>query len=397
MENLMQFRLIACLTIALLLPTGIFRSSHAFAAPQPGSYYLALGDSLGYGYVNDKTPLDPNCKTPTAVGYVCWFYRYLKTLNPNIQLVNLSVPGADSCVLDYGYPGPSSQCTNKPTPGNIPSPLDAAVQFLKAHPGQVSPITLDIGGDDLLPLLPKGVQDPSGTAALLPAIFKSYQSNLDLALSTLRANDPNGQIILLTQYNPIGGIPASSLAPGFADLATNSISSLNKIMLAEAAKYKVLVADVATAFQNFRSGAASLTEVPLTLPGGLAAINIHPTPEGYSIMGQVVITTYASAGIPLSASPVRPRLTVHLASKVVTRAGTNVVWGSTVPRAAIRVQLRYPQDGGLYVFHARATSSGRYRRSFPAGYIAGKGTVRVCVSAPSGASVCSATMTFRIR
>src|SRR5947209_8688733 len=272
----MRTRIGATATCLVLLTLWLPNAIAVHAAPTPGSYYVALGDSLGYGYSNDQTPLDPQCASSTAIGYVCVFYRYLKSLNPAIQVMNLSVPGADSCDMLYGYPGPANQCTHKPTTGNAPSQVDAAVALLKAHPGQVNPITIDIGGDDVLPLLPQGVADPTGTAAKLPGVFQAFQANLDKSLSEIKAADPKVTVILVTQYNPMAGLPADQLPQGFGALAQNTIDSLNTIIKAEAQKYGYPVADVATAFAAQPGKGTPLTNVPQTLAGGLANVNIHP-------------------------------------------------------------------------------------------------------------------------
>jgi lysophospholipase L1-like esterase len=373
------------------------RAVPVHAAPTPGAYYVALGDSLGYGYTNDQTPLDPQCASATAIGYVCVFYRYLKTLNPAIQLTNLSVPGADSCDMLYGYPGPANQCTHKPTPGNAPSQVDAAVALLKAHPGQVNPITINIGGDDILPLLPQGVTDLAGTAAKLPGIFQNFQANLDKALSEIKAADPKVTVILVTQYNPLAGLPTDQVPQGFAPLAQNAIDSLNTIITAEAQKYGYPVADVAAAFAAQPGKGTPLTNVPATIAGGLAAVNTHPLAAGYQLMGQVVINTYAAIGVPLSAVPARPQLVVHLATGKVRTGHVVTVTGRTEAGARLSIRVRAPGHAAALRHAGNASSSGTFRWSFPAGSRRGAGSVRVCATGVVGLQTCSAGMTYRVR
>lgn len=392
----MRTRLGVLVTCLVLLALWFPQANPVHAAPMPGAYYLALGDSLAYGYSNDQTPLDPQCSSSTAIGYVCVFYRYLKGLNPSIQLMNLSVPGADSCVMLYGYPGPANQCTTKPTPGNVPSQVDAAVAFLKAHPGQVNPITIDIGGDDILPLLPQGVTDPTGTAAKLPGIFQNFQANLDKSLSAIKAADPKVTVILVTQYNPMAGLPAAQLPQGFGPLAQNAIDSLNKIIAAEAQKYGYPVADVAAAFAAQPGAGTPLTNVPQTVANGLTNVNIHPLASGYQLMGQVVINTYASLGLPLSAVPARPQIAVHLTAHTLRAGRLQSVVGHTEAGARLTFTLRSP-GAATSRHHGWSSSSGAFRWSFPAGSRAGVGTVRVCATGVTGLQACSAAMHYTVR
>jgi lysophospholipase L1-like esterase len=110
---------------------------------------------------------------------------------------------ADSCQLVQGH-----RCYDS-TPRA--THLDAATAFIKAHPGEVSPITVTIGGNDVLALVPAAITNPTSTVARLPAVFRTYRANLDVILSRLRAAAPAARIIVTTQPNSLGGIPASFL------------------------------------------------------------------------------------------------------------------------------------------------------------------------------------------
>lgn len=382
-----HFRLLAISTCILLTLAAFGLPGRTFASPpMPGSYYLALGDSLGVGFETDTIPTDPTCQSPTAPGYVCIFYRYLKRINPQIQLNNLSISGADSCNLIHGY-GNGSPCTRVP---QHPDPqLAAAVQFLQAHPGQVSPITIEIGGNDLLPLLPAALQDPVGTAAKLPSVMKNYQANLDLALSTLRAAAPNAEIILATQYNPLGGIPSPPLPAGLATLAQTTVTSMNGIIKQEAQKNNVLIADVASAFDAIPGGAAALTYTPATLASGNpSAINIHPTAAGYNVYGQTVIEA-SGYHLPLT-------LAAHLAKKRVVRGKSQKVAGTTAASASVSIKVWLPQRKAR-TLSTTAAPDGTFTKSFKVGKVAGKGVVQVCVKDAAGQSMCGGKLTYSIR
>lgn len=257
--------------------------------PRLGRYYLALGDSLGTGVSAFGRPLDPQCRRSDAIGYVCIVYRYLKQLNPQIRLDNLSIGGADSCVLVHGY-GRGSPCTNPMVAEPVPSQLDTAARFLRAHPHQVSPITIDIGGNDLLALVHDGPPGVLDAITQLPGILHAYQVNLHTALTALRAAAPDAEIIVMTQYNPVDGLSGGTLPPGSALAAAIVFTILNTIVEQEAAANGIVVADVAAAFARGPGGAAALTNLPATWGSGdHRRFNVHPTAAGYRVYGATII------------------------------------------------------------------------------------------------------------
>src|SRR5260370_40062709 len=111
--------------------------SHGFMLVGPKARYLALGDSLAFGYQPD---LD------FSHGYADYFMSNL-THHGIKHIANLGCPGETSSTFiigdcpypflrKYPYIGPQ---------------LAAAVTYLKSFKGQISPVTLDIGANDLLP------------------------------------------------------------------------------------------------------------------------------------------------------------------------------------------------------------------------------------------------------
>lgn len=390
----------ASLIFAILAATVTAMSGTALAQTPPappgaqiaGSYYLALGDSLGYGVTTAQIAPDPLCQSPTAPGYVCQVYGYLKFVSPGIQLFNLSGPDVDSCVMLHGT-GPA--CPSSPTQGNVPSPLNRAVQIIKDHPNQPGPITVNVGGADLIPLLPAALSDPAGTAAKLPALFRAYTSNLDAILSQLRAAaGPNTEIVVITQYNPLGGIPSPPLPPGLPDIAGGAIKSLNNLMKSVAAKYEVRVADVAAAFDAAPGGSAVLTFVPTSLASGdPSKIDIYPTVDGYKLYGETVLKA-TGVTAPLSVK-------LHVAKKSLARGKTESVTGLTVPGASVKVTVTLPHAKAHAVpisgVMQWADNTGTFTVSFPVKRHSGAAKVKVCASDPvSGHSGC-ASVSFKVK
>ena len=143
------FRAAAALAaLALTLGTATAASASASAPPHlalPKSYYLALGDSIAYGFQTSKAlvGLPPEA---FSTGYADLFAARLARLRPRIATVNYSCPGESTA--SFRLPciwKASGHALHDDYPG---SQLAAALAFLAAHRGQVSPVTLSLNGDD---------------------------------------------------------------------------------------------------------------------------------------------------------------------------------------------------------------------------------------------------------
>ena len=155
----------------------------------PQSYYLALGDSIAYGYQPGKGGRPGSFDT----GYVDPFAARLRKLSPKLEVVNYGCPGESSVTFTRGG------CPSLREGPKLHAPfrgaqLKAALSFLRAHKGQVSPITLTLWGNDLAPLSAKGKGAPKAIA--------SFASRLDSILEQLRSAAPTADIIVTGAWNP---------------------------------------------------------------------------------------------------------------------------------------------------------------------------------------------------
>lgn len=159
-----------------------------YKAPQ--SYYLALGDSMTYGFQPTKTKRGAR-PSDFETGYVDLFAARLRKLSPKIDVVNYGCPGESTVTFSGG----GWRCDGFELHDGFRGPqLDAAVAFLRAHPGQVSPITLTLWGGDLAPLSAKGTKARNAIASFAPR-FESI-------LRRLRAAAPTAEIIVTGAWNP---------------------------------------------------------------------------------------------------------------------------------------------------------------------------------------------------
>jgi lysophospholipase L1-like esterase len=184
----------AALTLCAALVAGAAILSVASAAPRPvyqppQSYYLALGDSIAYGYQPGKGT------RPSAfdTGYVDVFAARLRKLSPKIKVVNYGCPGETTVTFARG--GCDWLAEDMKLHNAFRGPqLHAALSFLRAHRGEVSPITVTLWGNDVLPLSQKGKRAPKAIA--------SFATRFDTILERLRAAAPTAEIIVTGAWNP---------------------------------------------------------------------------------------------------------------------------------------------------------------------------------------------------
>jgi len=264
-------RLIGCCAAMVLAISAVFASSAGAAAPIKESY-LALGDSLAFGYsqqlFNENFPAEP----PSAFerGYAHFYFIHLKPVLEGVQQVNngcpaettdsmigngplagaFGIPGEAPC--DYhakGFPlhheyGPAGTSQLENTIGTIAG--------LAAAGKPVTHVTLDIGANDELhaiakceaevkaefeatgeskynPESPEGSGKHPGTPEQavkncivqgVPALFKHIIENTGRIFTAIREGEKfggvnyAGPIILQGNYDPYGNLCGPPSTPG---------------------------------------------------------------------------------------------------------------------------------------------------------------------------------------
>jgi lysophospholipase L1-like esterase len=168
-----------------------------FAPPQ--RYYLALGDSIAYGIQLAKVSagLPPS---GFHTGYVDVFAARLRALAPKIQVVNYGCPGESTkTFIAGGCPWLAER--RQLHDAFRGAQLAAALSFLRAHRGQVSPITLTLGGNDLVELAEACKGSFACIRGRAPRAFAQFASRLTIILRRLRAAAPKAEIIVTGIWN----------------------------------------------------------------------------------------------------------------------------------------------------------------------------------------------------
>jgi lysophospholipase L1-like esterase len=260
---------------------------------QPGSHpsaptpsYLALGDSLAFGYSEARfDELFPE-ENPADFenGYVNVFGDVLKVFDPRLQIVNDGCPGETTESFIKGpcpYVAEGFPLHHPYVGGPTSSQLSDALAYLEAHPGAVNPITLDIGANDALGLIEGCKEEPTCILAGAPAVFGKIAANLGSILAQLRADAPHAQIIVLGLYNPFG----ETIAGGDALTA-----QLNEVEAKVAAGVGARFADPLPIFNP--PGALEAPTICLLTNMCTPLKDIHPTALGYKVLGGLVLQQY---------------------------------------------------------------------------------------------------------
>jgi lysophospholipase L1-like esterase len=230
-----------------------------------GTTYLTLGNSL-------TTGTEAEANNDGAPGYPTYLYNQIKgTSSLQFKLLGVDAETSTSMRAAGGQ-------------------LDQALSFLaqeRAAGNVVSPITLDIGGNDMVAVL----QGQIGADAALSAFRTNFSAILDALVGAITVNGQRtGDLAVMTYYNPYPGVK-----PPLYPIDTDAeVAKFNAVITEEAAKREIAVVPVFEAFVGKpRYVFTDLNKynpfLPISNPANQAALDYHPTALGH----QVLATTFA--------------------------------------------------------------------------------------------------------
>jgi hypothetical protein len=252
------------------------------AASERPVEYLALGDSLAFGY----SPLISPYATADFIGYP-------DTVATDVRddLTNASCPGETSShFIDLS--GPDHGCG--PWRSLLHAPLHAAYTtsqlafadaFLAAHP-KTQLITLDLGANDLGALRDACLTTPNPIGCVMagmPSMLATLSANLDTIYGHIRnADGYRHKIVGLTFYSP-----------DYADLTTTfAITQVNQVFAERTRAWGGIVADGFAAFAAASAAfggdtcAAGLRIVTSTAP---LICDDHASPLGRDVLANTIV------------------------------------------------------------------------------------------------------------
>lgn len=252
----------------------------------PGSGYLALGDSVTFGYEEPAVVPAPNYHNAAS------FLGYPEQLGPQLKLkvTNAACPGETSSSF-INPKAVSNGCENtlgKPAGYRRQFPLHVryrgsqlafAVAFLRAHPN-VRLVSLMIGANDLF-VCQETTTDGCASRSEQQPVLARIRRNIRRILSALRGKARyRGQLVIVNYYS--------------LDYANATISAdsrlLNQAQDAGAKPFGVSIADGYGTFAKAakHSGGNTCTAGLLTQLGTPGHCGVHPSFAGQVLLAQAV-------------------------------------------------------------------------------------------------------------
>jgi lysophospholipase L1-like esterase len=253
-----------------------------------GSGYLALGDSVTFGYEEAQVVPAPNYADASS------FIAYPQLLGKELHLAvaNAACPGETSSSL-VDATAQSNGCENTPGKGNVGyrtqfplhvnysgSQLAYAVSYLKKH-HNVRLVSLMIGANDFF-VCQETTPDHCTSLTEQTGVIGTVEKNVATILTAIRKQAKyNGQIVIVNYY---ALNYADQIAAGQSQLLNSSIDNAARPFHVETADgFGELEAAAA------HSGGNSCTAGLLTqLTGAATPCGIHPSYAGASLLAQAV-------------------------------------------------------------------------------------------------------------
>ena len=288
MRSLIRRAAAVILGLAVVGAAGLMSAFPASAAPASGpasnGTYLALGDSVAFGYVPPQAVPAPNYRS--AHSFVGYPEDVAKALRLGVW--NASCPGETTASMLVAG-APSNGCENSPdgSPGYRTlyplhvqyqgTQMQYALRYLAVH-RHTKLVTIDIGANDVF-LCQETTTDGCTSTAELQAVLNEIQTNLTAIYTQLRdVAHYHGLLVALTYYS-------LSYAPG--QVAGTEL--LDSVIASVTEKFGGKVADGFTAFEGPSLAAGDspcAAGLLIKLPDGTC--NIHPSPAGHLLLAQAI-------------------------------------------------------------------------------------------------------------
>jgi lysophospholipase L1-like esterase len=267
--------------------------------PAPGALgteYMALGDSVAYGV---------GAPNPVEQGYAGLLYNnYFKRAQPDMLTYrNYAVPGETSSSF--------ISSTNKNTKNQLNRALDELDTAAKEG-RRVSPISLTIGGNDMLNA--RGKPEAERQKALA-----QFEQNYAKILDALKAKAGDADIFVTTYYNPYAG------ATGGSNTETAWLQRFNDAIVQGARARGVRVVDF---YQPVVGNERTYTWI--------GTGDVHPNSAGHNLLARMFWQASAydkqAPRLSLTYSPIANDGKLPSSQRLVFKVGVQDDWGSVAAK-----------------------------------------------------------------
>ncbi|HXA29038.1 MAG TPA: GDSL-type esterase/lipase family protein [Candidatus Angelobacter sp.] len=262
-------------------------SGGAPASAGDGAPYLALGDSVVFGYITHDAFAYVNPDNFIGYPQVVGAARHL-------DVSNAACPGEATGGF-ISSTGTDNGCrtfrAHFPLHVSYPGTQEAyALAFLGAHPN-TKLVSVSLGANDLFVLQSScaaALNPPLCIANGLSGALGTIAANMNSILGAIRATGFHGTLVVVNYYSL-----------DYADAAGTGLTGLlNGALTGTAAAHGAVVADVFSAFQGAATPAGGHTCVAGLLngsPSNPTGCDVHPSITGQNLIAQTVLRTFDAA------------------------------------------------------------------------------------------------------
>jgi lysophospholipase L1-like esterase len=265
--------------VAGVAAAGIAPPATVDAASRRPQTYLALGDSLAFGFSPLVSPLDES----NFVGYPDTVAAALK-----VRLTNAACPGETSSHF-VDLAGIDNNCglwrSALPLHADYATTqLAFADAFLKSHPRTLV-VSIDIGANDVQALVNRcgGMTEVSCIQAGLPGVLAALSANLDTIYGHIRMVDGyRHKLVAVTTYSTDYGDP----------LVTSAIALVNEVVAERTLAWNGIVADGFAAFAAASAasgGDACAAGLLIAVSSAPLTCDSHPSPAGRDLLAKTIV------------------------------------------------------------------------------------------------------------
>jgi lysophospholipase L1-like esterase len=253
------------------------------SSPRP---YLALGDSIVFGFINNAGFEYVN--PANFIGFPDYTARALRLTD-----FNAACPGETTgSFLSASAPDNGCSFFRSQAPLHVAysgTQSSFALAFLATH-RQTKLVTVMIGANDVELLQTACAGDPTCIANGLPQVLAAVTQNMATILGEIRGTGYNGVIIVENYYSLDYTNPTT----------TETTVLLNQAVSAPAATFRADVADVFSAFQlaasnPFAGGNTCKAGLLNASAANQFVCDVHPSQSGQQLIAQAVERAYAAA------------------------------------------------------------------------------------------------------
>lgn len=263
---------------------------------QTAKYYVSLGDSYAAGW----QATGHGAGHTTRNGFAYQLASEASDKGYHLTLQNFGCGGATTTSILNSIGCPDVALGPGATPYPTQTQADAAIAFIKAHPGQIGLITVSIGGNDIT----RCAAEANPVTCVAGAI-NSVKTNVTKLVTELRtAAGPDVPIRGITYPDVIlGEYLSGASGQQLASLSVTAFKSLiNPALSAAYASVGGQMVDVTTATGAYTPLSQTTTLAPYgTIPVAVAKVcsltyycqykDIHPHTDGYKIIADLLLNS----------------------------------------------------------------------------------------------------------